>query len=343
MSENAGLHVESVSHSYGHVQAVSNVSLTVSRGEIHCLLGPSGSGKSTLLRVIAGLERQQCGSVGIAGETVSEGRRHQPAERRAVGFVFQDYALFPHLNALGNVLFGMRKRRSADSKAAAARLLSSVGLADRLTAMPHTLSGGEQQRVALARALARTPQVMLLDEPFSGLDSQLRGDVRATTLHVLRAANVATLMVTHDPAEAMCCADRISIMDRGRLIQTDRPRDIYYHPADDIAAKAFGIINQVPAVLKGGRIETPYGTLPAVAGLGERPSVVYLRPEQFVLDQSAATTPSTDCRIERAIAEGATTLYQVRTPDDATIYVRTLSTESIQIERRAALKLRESC
>ena len=344
MREDAGLHINAVSHAFGDVLAVNNVTLTVDRGQIHCLLGPSGSGKSTLLRIIAGLERQQSGTIAIDGETVSGPGRHLPAEERSIGFVFQDYALFPHLNALENVLFGMPKRRSRNSRAEAARLLCVVGLADRLTAMPHTLSGGEQQRVALARALARAPRVMLLDEPFSGLDARLRGDVRATTLQVLRAANVMTLMVTHDPAEALSCADGVSVMDRGTLLQTDEPHRIYHSPADRRAAEAFGLINQIPAVLEDGRLRTPYGDLPAVANLRERPSILYLRPEQFVFDLSTTVESPSLGRIERIIPEGATSLYVVRTADNSTVFVRTLSTATVplEVEHPVTLRLRDA-
>ena len=212
------IQVNRVSHSFGTLRAVSDVTLSVNSGEIHCLLGPSGSGKSTLLRIIAGLQQQDAGEICIGGETVSDARVHHTAESRAVGFVFQDFALFPHLTVLRNVLFGMAARRSSDSRDQAMKLLTSVGLADRSDSMPHMLSGGEQQRVALARALAPSPHVMLLDEPFSGLDTQLRKEVRNTTLAVLRESGVATLMVTHDQDEARICSDQISVLDHGKLI-----------------------------------------------------------------------------------------------------------------------------
>jgi len=220
----AVLHADTVSFRYGRgPTVVDRLSLTVCRGEVHALLGASGSGKSTLLRLLAGLERPDAGRIVIQGRTVAEGRHALPPERRPVGVVFQDYALFPHLSVERNVCFGMSHRSRRERFAAARELLHRVGLEDKAKAMPHTLSGGQQQRVALARALARNPAVMLLDEPFSGLDAELRGRVRETTLQVLRDAGVAVLMVTHDPAEAHAAADRVSVMRAGRIETSAMP------------------------------------------------------------------------------------------------------------------------
>ncbi|MGZ0174181.1 MAG: ABC transporter ATP-binding protein [Planctomycetales bacterium] len=259
-----------MSHSFATVEAVSNVSLSIAPGEIHCLLGPSGSGKSTLLRIISGLERQQQGSVLIDGQSVSGSSIHIPADQRPVGFVFQDYALFPHLSAIRNVLFGMANRRSVESREKAGQLLTDVGLSNRINAMPHTLSGGEQQRVALARAMARTPKVMLLDEPFSGLDLQLRAELRDTTLRVLRTAGVATVMVTHDPAEAISCSDQISVMHCGKAIQTGKPQDVYHQPLNERVAGIFGLVNRIPVETCNGKSISPYGELQADDVVGSK-------------------------------------------------------------------------
>lgn len=221
--------VRGVSFAYGRGPlVVEDVDLDLHAGRVHCLLGDSGSGKSTLLRLVAGLERLRGhhGTITIGDRVVSGGARHVPPEKRAIGLVFQDYALFPHLSVRRNVMFGMRGRPRRQRRAAAVALLDRVGMADFAEKMPDTLSGGQQQRVALARALGRGPEVMLLDEPFTGLDARLRDQVRDVTLEVLRDARVATLMVTHDPHEALIAADAISVMRAGRIIMSGLPHDV---------------------------------------------------------------------------------------------------------------------
>lgn len=211
------------------VNVIHALDLALHAGQVHCMLGDSGCGKSTLLRLIAGLERPTAGTIRIDDALVSSGDRsakHRKPERRAVGYVVQDYALFPHLTVLRNVTFGMRSKLRLQRKANAMRLLDQVGLADFANAMPHTLSGGQQQRVALARALGRDPKLMLLDEPFTSLDASLRDELHEVTMRVLRERGVATLMVTHDPAEALAVADTVSVMRAGRLTAQGRPEAI---------------------------------------------------------------------------------------------------------------------
>ncbi|MEC9030844.1 MAG: ABC transporter ATP-binding protein [Planctomycetota bacterium] len=336
MTTGPAIQLEGLSLSYGDVVAVDNVSLDIPGGEIHCLLGASGSGKSTLLRIIAGLERQGEGSVTIGGEVVSDAEGHTEAERRPVGFVLQDYALFPHLDALENVLFGMPDRKSAEAHMKAEELFAEVGLSDRVDAMPHTLSGGEQQRVALARSMARSPKVMLLDEPFSSLDAQLRAGVRETTLRILREAGVATVMVTHDPAEALSCGDRVSILREGKLIQTGSPEAIYHHPCGQEAAETFGVINRLAGESSGDRVKTSLGEVDLAARDPGCPGTVLLRPEQLVLVESG----DGGCRIDRIFPEGSTTLYLVQTAEDERLYVRMLSTETLPEDSSLAVRLR---
>ena len=244
MSERPGLIVERVGHRFPRIAALRQVDLTVEPGEVHCLLGPSGSGKSTLLRLVAGLETLQQGRIAIDGTTVAAPGVHHRPEKRSVGLVFQDYALFPHLDVEQNVAFGMSDD-PADRPAAVARLLNRVGMSGFERAMPHTLSGGQQQRVALARAMARKPRVMLLDEPFSGLDARLRDEVRGITLGLLRDGDVATLMVTHDPHEALLAAERISVVREGRIVQTGVAEQVYREPADRETAEMFGPVNRI--------------------------------------------------------------------------------------------------
>ncbi len=279
----SALTLENVSHAYRDVVAVADLNLSVEPEELVCLLGPSGCGKTTALRIAAGLEPLQRGRVLMDGKPVAGDGVDIPPEARNVGLVFQDYALFPHLSVRDNVAFGLTRMSAAARRARAEEALEQVGMAGHAEAYPHRLSGGEQQRVALARALAPQPKIMLLDEPFSGLDSQLRNQIRDETLHVLKESGAATLMVTHDPEEAMFMADRVALMRAGRLIQSGRPTDLYFAPRDAFVADFFGDVNRLEGVARGGRVATPFG--PVEAGDLEEgtPVEVLIRPEAIKL------------------------------------------------------------
>ena len=256
------LTLEQVSHAYGTVEAVRDVSLTLAPGELVCLLGPSGCGKTTVLRLTAGLEELQKGRVLIDGRVVADGRRQEAPEARNVGLMFQDYALFPHLSAADNVEFGLRRLAGAERRARAREALAQVGMGGQAEAFPHTLSGGQQQRVALARALAPEPHIMLLDEPFSGLDVRLRNQIRDDALHVLKSSGAATLMVTHDPEEAMFMADRVALMRERQNWFKPGPtrRSLSSRRADAFVAGFFGEINRLEGMRReGGKVATPLG------------------------------------------------------------------------------------
>ena len=281
-----GLVLENLSHFYDGKAVVDDVSLRLAPGELVCLLGPSGCGKTTTLRIAAGLEAVRHGRVLLNGRLVSGEGVHVPPEARQVGFLFQDYALFPHLDVRANVEFGLDALPRPERKRRALEMLAQVGMADYADAWPHQLSGGQQQRVGLARALAPQPGLMLLDEPFSGLDKRLRDQIRDETLHVLKASRVATLMVTHDPEEAMFMADRIAVMRDGRIVQLDSPAVLYNAPADPFVASFFGEVNVLAAPVRGGAVDTPLGRfaapdLPegAAAELVIRPEAVMVRTD----------------------------------------------------------------
>ena len=254
---------EDIHHSYHGRETIRGISLAAEPGEVLCLLGPSGSGKTTLLRIAAGLEVQSRGRVLIDKREASGPAVFLPPEKRGIGLMFQDFALFPHLNVLDNVRFGLNALPARDGLAAAQAALERVGLAHYAEKYPHALSGGEQQRVALARALAPRPGVLLMDEPFSGLDSRLKDTVRADTLTILRESRATAIVVTHDAEEAMRMADRIALLRDGRLVQLGSSDELYRRPADLFAAAFFSEINQFEGRVCNGGVETPLGTAPA--------------------------------------------------------------------------------
>ncbi len=320
--QNQSLNLEHVSHRFGNLLAVDDVTLSVDPGEIVCLVGPSGCGKSTLLRVAAGLEPLQQGRVSIGAETMADGAVNVPPEQRNVGLVFQDYALFPHLSVRDNIAFGLRDMASADRRARTDRALERTGLDRWADTFPHELSGGQQQRVALARAIAPRPRVVLLDEPFSGLDAQLRHQVRDDAARILREAGMATLMVTHDSEEAMYIADRIAVMREGALRQIGLPDDIYLRPADAFVAAFFGDVNRFRGTVSMASVETPLGMV-GTNGFADGTEVEVLwRPEALELATSQDGGTGAAAIVESARFVGRTSLIDVQIGGDEPVAVR---------------------
>ena len=254
---------DAISHDIDGHNVLSNVSLTAKSGTVTCLLGPSGSGKTTLLRIAAGMLRPSAGAVLLDSREIGGPNRHVPPEKRGIGLVFQDYALFPHLSILQNVTFGLAHLKSGDRAPNALQLLSRVGLDDRAHDYPHHLSGGEQQRVALARAMAPRPGVLLMDEPFSGLDSRLRDAVREETLGILRETRATSIIVTHDPEEALRMGDQIALLNGGRLEQVGTGQELYFNPASLFAAEFFSPLNLLDGTVARQTVDTPLGAIPA--------------------------------------------------------------------------------
>jgi len=234
-----GLDFKGVAHSYGHQQVLSDISFHIDPGEILCLLGPSGCGKTTSLRLVAGLEDLQQGEIALGGDVIAIPGEAVPTEARGVGYVIQDFALFPHLNVFDNVAFGLKGQSKAKAKETVEDLLASVGLGGRDSAYPHQLSGGEQQRVALARAFAPKPQILLLDEPFSSLDVLIRKDLRLVTRDLVRSRHIPALLVTHDPLEAAQMGDHIAVMQNGHIIQYGDLDQLKNAPASEFVRELF--------------------------------------------------------------------------------------------------------
>lgn len=265
---------------FGVVRAIEALDLDVMPGELLALLGPSGCGKTTTLRLLAGFERPDSGTVYLDGEVVSSDEVFVAPERRNMGVVFQDFALFPHLTVAQNLGYGVRNRALRAKRVA--EMLDLIGLSDAKDRRPFELSGGQQQRVALGRALAPDPALVLLDEPFSNLDATLRVRMRADVREILNAAGATAVLVTHDQEEALTLADRVAVMNDGHLIQVDVPAELYAHPLDPFVATFVGDADLLPGVSNGTEVETVIGRLRAPGSPGGQVDVI-VRPEQVKL------------------------------------------------------------
>ena len=318
------LEIDAVSVNYGGPDVLSDVSLSVAPGEIIALLGPSGCGKTTLLRAVAGLERPTTGSISLGDRIVSGPGAFMPPERRRIGMVFQDWALFPHLDVARNVGYGLPRGDLSTERVR--ETLSLVGLDSVADRMPGTLSGGQQQRVALARALAPRPAVLLLDEPFSNLDSSLRAQVRTEIHHLLVELGVTTVFVTHDQDEAFVLGDRVAVLHDGRLAQVGSPDDLYRRPADQWIATFVGEANLFPVQIpdgNGSTCPTPIGPVP-LASKVSGPTKIMLRPEDL------AVSPGGDGVIELVEYYGHDTMVLIRLGDGTTVRARTDADVSFQ-------------
>ena len=281
---------ENVSCSIAGNPILKNLNFEIKAGEIACLLGQSGCGKTTLLRIAAGIQRPSAGRVLIDGDVVDGPQQFVPPERRNVGLVFQDFALFPHLSVIENVAFGLNALNRVDATKIAEHALERVGLGGFRDAYPGSLSGGEQQRVALARAIVTRPQVMLMDEPFSGLDQRLRETVREETLALLKETRATCVLVTHDPVEAMDLADRIFLMRSGRLIQSGTPTELFQKPSDLHAARFFSDVNEISGRVENGMVETPLGKFAARRFAEGEEIIIVVRPQAFRISQKREGT-----------------------------------------------------
>ncbi len=284
------LTIEGASKRYGQVQALDNISLEVTAGSRTAVVGPSGSGKTTLLRIIAGFEQPDQGRVTLNGELLADGPAAVPAHKRGIGIVSQEGALFPHLDVAGNIGFGIA-RSATDRDKRVLDLLDMVEL-DRgmLTRRPHQLSGGQQQRVALARALGREPRLMLLDEPFSALDTGLRENMRKAVARVLQAAGITSILVTHDQAEALSYADQVAVLRDGKLVQAGSPQSLYLAPRDRETALFLGDAVMLPAIIRNGHADCALGHV-AVDSEHQGKVEIMLRPEQIRVVTDSSEKP----------------------------------------------------
>lgn len=277
------LEIRNLVRHYNGQAVVDDVSLSIAPGQVTCLLGPSGCGKSTTLRMIAGVEMQDSGEIYVDGQLICDTVFRVPPERRSIGLMFQDFALFPHLSVADNVAFGLSGSK-AEKQARVRELLEKVSLLEHIDSFPHQLSGGEQQRVALVRALAPRPRIMLMDEPFSGLDNRLRDGIRDQTLDLLKAEDTAVLLVTHEPGEAMRMADEVALMRGGRIVQQGAPYNVYTRPVDRAAVSFFSDINVLASEVNGALARTPFGDFLAPGFEDGTPVEIVFRPQHVRID-----------------------------------------------------------
>lgn len=333
--------IDKVSKSFGPTDVLREVGLEVERGSITAVVGSSGCGKTTLLRIIAGFERPDAGSVSIGGTVVADGDgRMVPAHRRRVGYVAQDGALFPHLTVGANIAYGLPGSRWRSRKASerrVAELLEMVSLdASYGRRRPHELSGGQQQRVALARALARDPEVMLLDEPFSALDAGLRVTTRKSVAQTLSAAGVTTLLVTHDQEEALTFAGQVAVMRAGQFTQVGTPEQLYHSPVDDFTARFLGECVLLPADVADGVASCALGRIPVRNSDFRGPGRLMLRPEQIV---ATAVTEGGTGAVTRTEFLGAPALLDITLDSGTEILVRQASTHTPAVGTRVTVEV----
>jgi iron(III) transport system ATP-binding protein len=327
------VHAERVSKRFGTTPAVADASLCADRGEFLALLGPSGCGKTTLLRLIAGFETPDGGIVDVAGRRVAGDGMWVPPEKRRVGMMFQDYALFPHLTVAENIGFGVERGRRRERVREVTACVGLEGLEQRY---PHELSGGQQQRVALARALAPEPELVLLDEPWSNVDPSLRASLRDEIVALLRTLDVTIVLVTHDREEAFSIADRIALMREGTVVQEGSPEALYLSPASRWAAEFVGAGNFVPGLVRDGRVETPLGVFPVNGAAVARTVEVLVRPELVEL----LPDPAGSAEVVGREFRGHDVFYRVRL-DGLELLSHRPSTEAVPLGSRVRVKLHD--
>jgi iron(III) transport system ATP-binding protein len=303
------LEVSALRHSYGEHEVVRGLSFSLPRGAIGCLLGPSGCGKTTVLRCIAGFEAVQEGEIRLAGRVVSRQGETLAPEKRRIGMVFQDYALFPHLRIADNIAFGLHGWPEEAKRARLRELAELVGLANVLRKYPFEMSGGQQQRVALARALAPRPELLLLDEPFSNLDVELRARLSLEVRDIIRASGATAILVTHDQHEAFAVADEIGVLHAGRIQQWDSAYNLYHRPANRFVADFVGQGVFLPAQARNANeLEIELGVLKSETAPGSSSLEILLRPDDIVHDDAAPT----QAEVLHKAFRGADILYTLR-------------------------------
>jgi len=322
--------LQEVLKTFGNTLVIDKVSFEIKQGEILALLGPSGCGKTTTLRLIAGFEQPDAGTICIQGTEAASPSFLMPPEQRSVGMIFQEYALFPHMTVVENVVYGLKGMERLQQKKVLAGMLELVDMEGYEDRYPYQLSGGEQQRVAVARALAPCPAALLLDEPFSNLDADLRTQMRLEVLSILRRAGTTAILVTHDQEEAFILADRVGVLNQGRLEQLDTPEDIYHRPQTPFVARFVGQADFLTAVVKEGQVKTELGSFSLDEPLPHRGLRVMIRPDDidFTIDDRGEAT------IVNREFLGSENLYSIRLGSDEMVRSSQPSTTIYPIDQK---------
>ncbi|RMF12951.1 MAG: ABC transporter ATP-binding protein [Gammaproteobacteria bacterium] len=337
--ERPELEVSQLACRYDQTPVLSDVTFHLNRGGLASLLGPSGCGKTTLLRALAGFQDIEAGSIHLSGECLSRPGMTRPPEERRIGMVFQDYALFPHLTVADNIGFGLHRKSRTEARRIVSDMLDLVGLQREADQYPHELSGGQQQRVALARALAPEPELLLMDEPFSNLDAELRLRLSLDVRDILRQRQISAILVTHDQQEAFALADQVGVLHQGRLQQWDTPYNLYHNPVNRFVAGFVGRGSFVP-----GRLATPDSVSTELGVIsGDRayiwpentPVDVLLRPDDILLDESAPIR----AHIRDKIFSGSSTLYRLNLPSGLALDVLAPSHQDYPVNSEIGLRL----
>lgn len=336
-NEPAYVALDNVSKSFATAKAVSQLTISVDKGEFFSLLGPSGCGKTTTLRLIAGLDRPDEGTIAINGQQVAAQNTWVQPEKRGVGIVFQDYALFPHMTITQNVGFGLAGCQRETAKERVDEMLDLTGLDGLGGRYPHELSGGQRQRVALARSLAPSPRVILLDEPFSNLDADLREELRGETKRILKAQGATTILVTHDQEEAFSLSDRVGVLNNGALEQNGTPMEIYHHPRSRFVADFVGMADFIDAEVKGEVVSSVFGTFQLNGSQTQTtgPVKLMIRPD----DVGFSLDPAGEATIVEARFQGASILYLLQLDNGKAIHAIRPSSEIVPVGARARVTL----
>ncbi len=309
------LRVENLNWTNSGKKIVSDISLSLFPGEVLCLLGDSGCGKTSLLRLISGLEKEDSGEIFINEEIISSKKFSVLPENRPVSMIFQDYALFPHMTVYQNIAYGVSALQKEQKKSKIDKIIRDLDIQEHLKKYPHELSGGEQQRVALARAIAPEPLILLMDEPFSGLDRSLREYIREETITLLRNSQAAIILVTHDPEEAMLVGDRIALMRNGKINQIGTNDDMIFQPINDYTVSTFSNVNTYQSVIRGKKVETPFGTFEVPDNINGKQAKILIRDQAF---QIVKPTENNSYRVDQIDYTGENSRIELKATNSNT-------------------------